>query len=56
MNLHLKRVRFKCITLTTFQKLKEKVFEVLTNYLIMTHAELKTVTKYLFLETEGAKH
>ena len=56
MNLHLKRVRFKCITLTTFQKLKEKVFEVLTNYLIMTHAELKTVSKYLFLETEGAIH
>ena len=55
MNLHLKRLRFKCITLTTFLKLKEKVFEVLTNYL-MTHAVLKTVTKYLFLETEGVKH
>ena len=56
MNLHLKRLRFKCITLTTFLKLKEKVFEVLTNYLIMTHAVLKTVTKYLFLETEGVKN
>ena len=40
----------------TFLKLKKKVFEVLTSYLIMTHAVLKTVTKYLFLETEGVKH
>ena len=49
-------MRFKCITLTTSLKLKKKVFEVLTSYLIMTHAVLKTVTKYLFLETEGVKH